>query len=60
MGTKPVLRSMSDIYAFFSQNQTPIYFLSPTPYNILGLGRWISRFEYINFFDSFDVRVIFC
>ena len=51
---KPKLRSLSDIYAFFRQNRTPVTFLSPTPYNILGLGRWINKFEYINFFDSFD------
>ena len=50
----PKLESLSDIYAFFRQNQTPITFLSPTPYNLLGLGRWINKFEYINFFDSFD------
>jgi Carbamoyl-phosphate synthase L chain, ATP binding domain len=48
------LTSLSEIYAFFRTNQTPITFLSPTPYNILGLGRWINKFEYINFFDSFD------
>jgi len=48
------LTSLSDIYKFFRHNQTPIYFLSPTPYNLLGLGRWINKFEYINFFDSFD------
>src|SRR5215813_3099029 len=48
------LTSLSDIYGFFRRNQTPIYFLSPTPYNLLGLGRWINKFEYINFFDSFD------
>ncbi len=48
------LTSLTDIYAFFRQNQTPITFLSPTPYNLLGLGRWINKFEYINFFDSFD------
>ena len=48
------LTSLSDVYAFFRRNQTPITFLSPTPYNILGLGRWINRFEYICFFDSFD------
>jgi hypothetical protein len=52
--TRPKLKSLTDIYAFFRQNQTPITFLSPTPYNILGLGRWINKFEYINFFDSFD------
>jgi len=48
------LASLSDIYSYFRRNQTPITFLSPTPYNILGLGRWINNFEYINFFDSFD------
>ena len=53
-GSQPKLRSLSDVYAFFRQNQTPITFLSPTPYNILGLGRWINKFEYINFFDSFE------
>ncbi len=53
-GSKPKLRSLSDVYAYFRQNQTPITFLSPTPYNILGLGRWINKFEYINFFDSFE------
>ncbi len=51
---KKTLTSLTDVYAFFRQNQTPITFLSPTPYNILGLGRWINKFEYINFFDSFD------
>jgi Carbamoyl-phosphate synthase L chain, ATP binding domain len=50
----PKLRSLSEIYAFFRQNQTPVTFLSPTPYNVLGLGRWINKFEYVNFFDSFD------
>lgn len=51
---KPKLKSLSEIYAFFRRNKTPITFLSPTPYNILGLGRWINNFDYINFFDSFD------
>jgi Carbamoyl-phosphate synthase L chain, ATP binding domain len=51
---KPKLRSLSEIYAHFRQNQTPITFLSPTPYNLLGLGRWINKFEYVNYFDSFD------
>ncbi len=43
-----------DINAFFRQNKTPITFLSPTPCNILGLGRWINNFDYVNFLDSFD------
>ena len=54
MPKREKLTSLSDIYRYFRKNQVPIYFLSPTPYNILGLGRWINRFQYINFFDSFD------
>jgi hypothetical protein len=52
--TTKKLTSLTDVYAFFRKNKTPITFLSPTPYNILGLGRWINSFEYINYFDSFD------
>jgi hypothetical protein len=51
---RPKLKSLSEIYKFFRKNQTPIYFVSPTPFNLLGLGRWINKFEYINYFDSFD------
>ncbi len=54
MTKRAKLTNLSEIYRYFRKNQTPIYFLSPTPYNILGLGRWINRFEYINFFNSFD------
>lgn len=51
---RPKLKTLSEIYKFFRKNQTPIYFVSPTPFNLLGLGRWINKFEYINYFDSFD------
>ncbi len=54
MARKQTLRSLSEIYAFFRKNQTPMWMVSPTAYNLLGLGRWINRFEYINYFDSFD------
>ncbi|MEZ5774283.1 MAG: biotin carboxylase [Hyphomicrobiaceae bacterium] len=54
MGSATKLTSLSDVYRFFRKNETPITFLSPTPYNILGLGRWINKFTYINYFDSFD------
>jgi biotin carboxylase len=56
MTKRGTLRGLTDIYAFFRTNETPIYFVSPTPYNILGLDRWVNRYEYINFFDSFDGR----
>src|SRR5215831_4042177 len=48
------LSTLSEIYGYFRRNQTPITFLSPTPYNLLGLGRWINKFDHVNYFDSFD------
>ena len=51
---QPVLRSLSDVYRYFRQNTKPIYFVSPTPYNLLGIDEWVSGFEYVTYFDSFD------
>lgn len=58
-GTLPMqdtikLKGLSDIYRFFRKNQTPIYFVSPTAYNVLGIGQWVQSFQYVTFFDSFD------
>jgi hypothetical protein len=51
---QPALRSLSEVYRYFRQNTRPIYFVSPTPYNLLGIDDWVSEFEYITYFDSFD------
>jgi biotin carboxylase len=51
---RPVLRSLSEIYQYFRKNTTPIYFVSPTPYNLLGLEQWVGAFHYVTYFDSFD------
>ncbi|MDT7773270.1 MAG: hypothetical protein QOC67_2194, partial [Pseudonocardiales bacterium] len=44
--TRPRLNGVSAIRAFFRRNTTPIYFISPTPFNLLGVDRWISNFHY--------------
>ena len=48
------LTSLTEIYTFFRTNQTPIYFVTPAPYNLLGIDQWVGKFEYITYFDSFD------
>ncbi|MDX1606305.1 MAG: hypothetical protein R3202_08930, partial [Candidatus Competibacterales bacterium] len=50
----PKLNGLSEIYTFFRKSTMPVYFVSPTAYNLLGLDQWVSGFEYINYFDSFD------
>jgi biotin carboxylase len=51
---RPKLKGLSDIYRFFRENTAPIYFVSPTAYNILGVDDWVSSFRYVCYFDSFD------
>jgi biotin carboxylase len=48
------LRGISEIRAFFRTNETPVYFISPTAFNLLGIDRWLRNFFYINYFDSFE------
>ncbi len=51
--TRPRLNGMADIRAFFRTNETPIHFVSPTAFNLLGLDRWVRNFFYVNYYDSF-------
>jgi biotin carboxylase len=52
--TTTTLRGISEVRGFFRTNQTPIYFVSPTAFNLLGIDRWVRNFFYVNYFDSFD------
>lgn len=51
---RPMLRGLSEIYRYFRRQSTPIYFVSPTAYNLLGLDDWVSSLRYVCYFDSFD------
>ncbi len=56
-GTTPgpdTLVGISQIRGFFRTNQQPVYFVSPTAFNLLGIDRWVLDFHYVNWFDSFD------
>src|SRR5262245_29561031 len=52
--TPAKLRGVSDLREFFRTNQRPIYFVSPTAFNLLGIDRWVSSFRYVCHYDSFD------
>ena len=52
--TTPTLRGLSQILTFFRKNETPIFFVSPTPFNLLGVEKFVNRFHHINYFNSFD------
>ena len=48
------VRGLSDILTYFRRNEKPIFFVSPTAFNLLGVEKFINRFYHINYFDSFD------
>lgn len=48
------LNAISDVRAFFHINAVPLYFISPTPFNLLGIDRWVRNFFYLTYFDSFE------
>ena len=50
------LKNISEIRRFFHRNEIPIYFVSATNFNLLGISEWVRNFRYINYIDCFDGR----
>ena len=48
------LRGIAQIRHFFRTNETPVYFVSATAFNLLGIDRWVRTFRFVNYYDSFD------
>jgi len=48
------LRGVPEIRRFFRTNETPVYFVSATAFNLLGIDRWVRNFRFLNYYDSFD------
>ena len=53
---KKKLRNISEIRRYFHTNNSPIYFISATNFNLLGLDEWVKNFKYINYLDCYDGR----
>lgn len=48
------LRNMSEIRHFLRTDDTPVFFVGATAFNLLGLDRWVRGFSYISYYDSWD------
>lgn len=53
---KKKLNNISEIRRHFHTNSDPIYFVSATNFNLLGLDEWVKNFKYICYMDCFDGR----
>lgn len=56
MKKKTKLKGMSDIRRHFHTNNTPIFFISPTNFNLLGMDEWAKNFRFISYVDCYDGR----
>jgi glutathione synthase/RimK-type ligase-like ATP-grasp enzyme len=54
VATKEVLNGVADIRRFFYKNETPLYFISATNFNMLGADEWIKGFKFICHIECFD------
>ncbi len=50
------LRNMSEVRRYFHRNEDPIFFISATNFNLLGIDEWCRNFKYINYLDCYDGR----
>ncbi len=48
------LSGISEIRTFFRTNETPIFSVGPTAFNLLGIDRFVRNFSYIAYYDSWD------
>lgn len=49
-----MLATISDIRNFFQRYPRPVYFVSATPFNLLGIDEWVNDFRYVAYIDCFD------
>jgi len=59
---KKTLKNISEIRRYFHRNEAPIYFVSATNFNLLGIDEWVKNFKYICYIDCYDGRHpnVFC
>ena len=48
------LKGISDIRRFFYTNDTPVYFISATNFNLLGADEWVKGFKFITYINCFN------
>lgn len=55
-GRTGTLRGVGDVRRFLRGNDSPVWFVSPTAFELLGIDRWVRRFRYISAVDPFAGR----
>jgi D-alanine-D-alanine ligase-like ATP-grasp enzyme len=51
-----IIRDVSDLRVLMHRNERPIYFISATNFNLIGVDQWVRHFKYICYIDCYDAR----
>ena len=54
MNTSVKITSIADVKEYFSNLDTPHYFVSATNFNLMNLEKWVKNWHNINFVDCYD------
>ncbi len=54
MAARRQLRNISEVRRFFHRFEEPVYFVSATNFNLLGLDEWVKNFKFISYIDCYD------
>lgn len=50
------LKNISEVRRYFHRNDEPIFFISATNFNLLGIDEWCKNFKFINYINCYDNR----
>jgi len=50
------IRNVADLRVVMHRNEQPIYFISATNFNLIGIDEWVRNFKFISYIDCFDGR----
>ncbi|EYR78108.1 biotin carboxylase [Shinella sp. DD12] len=50
------IRNVADLRVVMHRNERPIYFISATNFNLIGIDEWVRNFKFVSYIDCFDGR----
>ncbi|WP_261317092.1 hypothetical protein [Rhizobium leguminosarum] len=50
------VRTITELRLFMLRNKRPIYFISATNFNLMGIDEWVGNFTSICYIDCYDGR----
>lgn len=50
------IRNVSDLRVVMHRNERPIYFISATNFNLIGIDQWVRNFRFVSYIDCYDGR----